>query len=651
MKSVSFCLLLAIIVSTGSFAQEIKSDIDSVATPEQGCTFRADPEQFLKTQSRVRQAVHDNVRKLAAARYSEADGLAEGAATVRRNFIDEEIFGKLEQAKIAPARLSSDEEFIRRIFLDLIGRIPSPAQINDFGQSADPDKRDRLIDSLLATPEFSDKWSVWFEDLVGMTEILSTSARRPRIEGRNSFDGWIREQMQNNRPMSEIVKATLTATGNNFYTENGPASFMVLGSAAMGPAQDTYDLQLVKSVGAYLGIGHYDCLLCHSGRGHLDQISMWAARTTRSDAERMAAHFSRTRLAAVPNATQYESPLYQSTDVQDVDAGAYNLNTTAGNRPTRAPVGTERSFTPEYRDGTKASGNWREAFANKLTSDPIFGINFANRIWKELFGLALIDPVDSIDPDRLDPNDPPAAPWSLQATHPALLQKLGQQFMQNDTSLRFLIRLMVQSSAYQLSSRYDGEWKADYIPLFARHYPRRLWAEEIHDAIVRATEVLPRYTWAKVSTDTMSRGTAASAVPQSDPVSWAMKLPDITEPRSTAAARNFMTSFTRGNRDTARRSSAGSILQELNLMNDNTMVLSKIRMANSPTLKDIARIADNLQMVSELWLTFLSRKPTESERGKAIDYISKATTPAARNAAIEDLAWVAINKVDFLFSY
>ena len=382
------CVLLAICIPPRNSGQEVRSGTDTPVIPEQGCTFRADPWQFLKAQSRARQSVHDNVKKLAAARYSEADGLTQGASIVRRSFIDEEILGKLEQAKIAPARLSSDEEFVRRIFLDLIGRIPSPAQINEFVQSGDSDKRDRLIDLLLAAPEFSDKWSVWFEDLVGMTEILSTSARRPRIEGRNSFDRWIREQMQNNRPMSEIAKATLTATGNNYYTENGPASFMVLGSAAMGPAQDTYDLQLVKSVSSYLGVGHYDCLLCHSGRGHLDQISSWAARTARSDAERMAAYFARTRLNNVPNATQYESPLYQSTDIQDVDTGGYNLNTNAGNRPTRAPVGTERTLMPEYRDGTKAEGNWREAFANKLTSDPLFGINFANRIWKEFFGLA-----------------------------------------------------------------------------------------------------------------------------------------------------------------------------------------------------------------------------------------------------------------------
>jgi hypothetical protein len=79
--------------------------------------------------------------------------------------------------------------------------------------------------------------------------------------------------------------------------------------------------------------------------------------------------------------------------------------------------------------------------------------------------------------------------------------------------------------------------------------------------------------------------------------------------------------------------------------------LSKIRMANSPRLKDLARIADSGQLVDELWLTFLSRRPTESERAKAVGRLSKSTTAATRNTAIEDLAWVAINKVDFLFSY
>ena len=154
--------------------------------------------------------------------------------------------------------------------------------------------------------------------------------------------------------------------------------------------------------------------------------------------------------------------------------------------------------------------------------------------------------------------------------------------MQNDTNLRDLIRLIVQSSAYQLSSRYDGEWKADYVPLFARHYPRRLWAEEVHDAIVQATEVLPRYTWPLISADTLARGTPAHAIPQSDPVSWAMKLPDITEPRQYCRRPRFHDVVQSRQSRYGAPFLGGSILQQLNLMNDNTMVLSKIRMANSP---------------------------------------------------------------------
>ena len=635
----NFIVTLGLTLVAGAFAYD---------GMEQGCTFRSDPDRFLRAQSRAVESVQHKLERISktAARYAAASDPAN--AIVKRNFIDDEIFGKLEQMKVNPAPMSSDEEFIRRVYLDIIGRIPSAADVKNFVSSAATDKRERLVENLLVAPEFNDKWSVWFEDLIGMTDSPATQ-RRPQIEGRISFDRWIREQLQNNRPMTEIVRTTLTATGNNFYTENGPASFMILGSATMGPAQDTFDLQLVKSVTPYLGLGHYDCLLCHSGRGHLDQLSVWATRTTRADAERLAAHFARTRLNAVPNTPQY-TPLYQSTDVQDIATGTYDLNTTFGNRPNRVPIGTERSLTPEYRDGTKASGNWRAAFANKLTSDPMFGVNFANRVWKEFFGMGLIDPVDAIDPDRLDPSNPPPAPWTLQPTHPELLQKLAKSFMENDSNLRHLIKTITLSSAYQLSSRYDDEWKVDYVPLFARHYPRRLWAEEIHDAIVKSTGVLPRLTWQMISGNAAPQGTPAASLPQSDPVSWAMQLPDITEPRGNGAL-TFMSAFFRGNRDSARRSESGSILQQLFIMNDSTVVISRIKMAASPVLKELAKITDNGGLVDELWLSFLSRKPSADERAKAVAFLGKATTAAARNTAIEDLAWVAINKVDFVFSY
>ena len=114
----------------------------------------------------------------------------------------------------------------------------------------------------------------------------------------------------------------------------------------MGPAQDTYDFLLYRTASAYLGLGHYDCLLCHNGRGHLDGISLWAQRGTRAEAQRMAAHFSRVRLNALREARVNEHPLYNSTDVQDAATGTYDLNTTFGNRPNRRRPASLRPKTP-----------------------------------------------------------------------------------------------------------------------------------------------------------------------------------------------------------------------------------------------------------------------------------------------------------------
>jgi hypothetical protein len=236
----------------------------------------------------------------------------------------------------------------------------------------------------------------------------------------------------------------------------------------------------------------------------------------------------------------------------------------------------------------------------------------------------------------------------MQATHPELLEKLAQFFVDNNTDIRTFIRLLVQSSAYQLSSNYSGPWKLEYVPLFARHYPRRLMAEEIHDAIVKATGAFPQYTWPVINAQTVARG---SILPQSPAVNWAMQLPDVNEPRAnTGNARDFMAAFQRGNRDTAQRSQSGTLLQQLFLMNDQ-VVTNRIRAGNSPVLQAILRITDNSTAVDELFLTFLARMPNASERQAAVGHLAKARNNGERNTYLEDLAWVCINKVEFLFSY
>jgi hypothetical protein len=620
---------------------------DADAPPEQGCTFRANPSEFVRAEVRTREELFERVRKF---RPSLAGaGVVQASSLPKRNFVDEEIFTKLDARGVASAPLSTNEEFVRRIYLDLTGRIPAAADVRQFLDDASPNKREELIERLLASQEFSERWATWFGDLLQNAERLSTSARAPQIEGRNSFAIYLRDAISHGKTVKTIAYETITATGNNYFTENGAANFPVLASTAMGPAQDTYDMMLVRSTTAYLGMAHYDCLLCHSGPRHLDGITLWGEKGVRVDAQRMAAHFSRTRLMnGAPGAVQYEYPLYNSTEVVDDVRGQYDLNTNSGNRPNRAPVGLERSVTPEYRDGTKPSGsNWRAAFAEKLTTDPMFGRNFANRLWKAFFGLGLVDPVETLDPARLDPKNPPPQPWTLQASHPELLEKLARFFVDNDTDLRAFVRLLVQSTAYQLSSRYDGEWKLEYVPMFARHYPRRLEGEEVHDAIAKATGVPGRYTWARVNGQTIARGTAA---PQSDPVQWAMQLPDVSEPRNNGAVRDFMSAFYRGNRDTSQRKQFGSIQQQLGLMNDR-FVTDRIKLTASPVLREIAKIPGDRPLVEELFLTFLSRRPTSYEIDKAVAFLAKGNTAQRRNAAVEDLAWALINKVDFVFSY
>jgi hypothetical protein len=255
-----------------------------------------------------------------------------------------------------------------------------------------------------------------------------------------------------------------------------------------------------------------------------------------------------------------------------------------------------------------------------MIHDPMLAKNFANRLWKAMFGVALAEPVDALDPARLDSTKPPEAPWEFQATHPELLDALARELTAYNFGLKEFIRLLANSSAYQLSSRYSGDWNLAMVGLFARHYPRRLEGEEVHDALVTITGIVPRYT-----------------------------ILDTQEPRSNSQAANFMNLFLRGNRDTQLRSQAGSIQQQLALMND-TFVTTRLKVNASPELQQIARIASNSELAEELYLTFLGRMPSDSERAKAVAHLARSTTTQARNLAIEDLAWVLINRLDFIFS-
>ena len=630
-------VVVASAVATAAWAQ----DAHDLQTSGQNCTFLADRESFLKHDLRARLAIHDRVQAFDAASGRAREGAAPAASAggiQRKNFIDDEIFNKLDAMGVAPAPLSPDDEFFRRINLDLTGRIPSAADVRAFVADSSPNKRSTLIDKLLFTPEYTDKWTLWFGDVVENNAASVNTTRQ--ISGRDAFYKFIWGSMLNQDSMQDIVTRILTAAGNN-YDEPSAAGWALNGNAPGGPIQDTYDMTLYKSAKQFLGLGQYDCLLCHNGRGHLDALSQWGSYSTRTDAEHMAAFFSRTQLrgyafpAGTPLAQQQADFYFQSQTVADNTTGTYVLPTTFGNRPNRPMLGTAKLMDPVYRDGTKPSSqNWRADFAKMLVNDPMFAVNFVNRVWKEMFNLGLVDAVDGLDPMRLDPDNPPDKGWDLQATHPVLLQKLAKTWAANGYKMRDLIKSIAESNAYQLSSRYPGDWSLSYVPLFARHYPRRMSGEEIHDAIAKATGVFTKYTvqgWG-------------------DPVVWAMQLPDTSEPRSNGTAANFMNLFLRGNRDNVVRSQGSTILQSSALMND-TFVMSKIHMAQSPTLQVVAKLTTAKDQFETMYLTFLGRMPSDYERKRGLDYLNKYSTAAQRNAALEDLSWALINKLEFQFSY
>ena len=246
---------------------------------------------------------------------------------------------------------------------------------------------------------------------------------------------------------------------------------------------------------------------------------------------------------------------------------------------------------------------------------------------------AFVSPSNAFDLARLDPNNPPPAPWTLQPTNPQLLDALARWFQTNGYDVRALMALITKSTAYQLSATYPGTWDVSYVPYYARKYVRRLDAEEIHDSVAKATGILGNYPL---------QGSDLA------PVQWAMQFPDTREPRSNTNVAQFLNSFGRGDRDTTFRRSDGSILQSLNMLN-SPVIMSRIHQANqgSHVADLLARTNDAGSIIWDLFATNLSRPPSDNEMAYfRVLFQQQGTRPATEN-----LQWLLLNKVDFLFNY
>lgn len=546
------------------------------------------------------------------------------------NIIDQEIFATLALKGVAPAELATDEEFCRRIFLDLTGRQPSPERLLKYISDSDTNKKSKLIDELIGSEKYVDRWTQWFGDLTRNFAIAMDASARDR----NAQYRYLRDAVSSNKPFNQVATDLITFIGNY---DQGPGGFLIRPVFGTEIAQDAYDEIAAEVSRTFLGTQAV-CVSCHDGAGHLEQVNLYFTNKKRAEYWGLAAFFAQTsfRVFGAQN---------EQIRISNEPRGQYIASTRDGMRPPRVGGTIEPSY---LFTGVKPNTNEepRTALARLLTSDPQFARAFVNRVFAHFFTVGLVDPVDQFDLARLDPNNPPAAPWELQPSHPVLLNQLATFFQKNNYDFRALVRLIANSQAYALSSRYDeSEWKEEYARLYARKLVRRLQAEEVLDSV----------------SDSTFRPGAYAAMGFSQSFPSAMALPGVEEPLLATISRSlppqsdnpyvvykFLQDFGRGDRNTVFRNNNGSITQAFNLFNSE-LIINRINNPNGlPT-----QLAKTLQEgkaspeegVAFLYLVTIGRQPSPSE----IDRLK----PLIKNGpeTISDLQWALFNRLDFLYNY
>ena len=367
------------------------------------------------------------------------------------NLIDDYIFGKMASDGVPTAPLTTDAEFLRRLTIDLTGRIPGPEQAADFIASTDGSKRTALIESLIGSDAYVDNFTLFYGNLY---EITSGYYNFISVDSRNLFYRTVRDFVQRDRSLAALATDLISGTGDSF--SNGPVNFLVRGWQNGDPIQDTWDTLTDRVTTRFLG-AKTECVSCHDGRRHLEQINLWLAARRRVEFWRQSAFFSRMQMTPL-SIDAFNQQMHFM--IVERNSGGYP-SIVSSQQPGPRPPRTGGPYDPAYiYSGEQArTGEWRRELARMVTGDRQFARAAVNYLWAHFFTTGIVDPVDGWDLARIDPNNPPPEPWTLQPTHPELIERLADEFIQSNFNIRRIIRLIVQSNAYQLSSRYQGEWR------------------------------------------------------------------------------------------------------------------------------------------------------------------------------------------------
>ena len=499
------------------------------------------------------------------------------AGLPRNNFIDGHVYAKLQTLGLLPSERCTDGEFIRRASLDAIGVLPTPEETRAFLADGDPDKRNKLIDRVLDRRAYADHWATKWGDLIRANPV--------RIGTKSVFmlDQWLRASFRRNTPYDQFVRDVLTAEGSTH--RNGPTNLF---RDRRTPAEIT---TLVSQI--FLGV-RFECARCHH---HPNE------KWSQDDFYQLAAYFGEVKRKGrgiSPPISEGEEFIYHAPGgtVTHPVSGAVML--------PKPPDGAVAAIPAGY-DPRAALVDWMVQPGN-----PFFARAIVNRIWAEFFGRGVVEPVD----DFRASNPPTNAP---------LLDALAADFIAHRFDLKHLMRTIMRSHVYQLSS-LPNETNVRDTRRYARAYRRRLPAEVLADAVSDVTGVPARYQG-------MAPGTRAIAT-------WNHRLRSY-----------FMDAFGRPNASAdcpCDRDTQTSVVQALHLMNSEDLQKQIAHKTGRAT-----RLADTdrptAAIIEELYLAAFSRFPTADE----VKVASAAydAPEATRQTATEDIIWALLNSAEFVFNH
>jgi hypothetical protein len=363
------------------------------------------------------------------------------------NYIDKHVFAKLKMLSLPPSDLCTDQEFIRRVYLDVCGILPSPADVRAFLANPARDKRTKLIDQLLDRPEYADFWTLKWSD------VLRSNRKTIQLKGIHVYQEWIHEHIARNTPFDEVVRDLLTASGSTF--SNPPANYYRIARDPQNLAETTVQL--------FFGI-RMQCAKCHN-----HPFERW----TQDDYYSTAAFFARIR--------QKKDPIEPAAN--PMQPGGEIIYSDRAGEVTQPRTG--KVMQPKFMGGSVATvppgDDRRDVLAAWITraDNPFFAKSIVNRIWYHLNGRGIVDPVDDFRDSNPSAND-------------ELLDALAKDFVGHKFDVKYIIRVILNSRTYQLSAQ-GSDLNKDDNKYFSHAVTRLLSAEQLLDALCTVTEVQEKY--------------------------------------------------------------------------------------------------------------------------------------------------------------